>query len=239
MQIEIVPTAEEFARRAASVVCAAVGKRPDGTLGLPSGETPRGLYAVLARRVAEGDAVFDGVTAFAIDELQGLRRDHPATNASYFRERLKLPLRAFHTLDCETSDPETECSRFHRLIEEAGGLDLVVLGIGVNGHVAFNEPGTSFSSRARRVALSETTRTAYSNQFASESAVPAFALTLGIADLLEARRVLLLARGAAKARAVSGALTAAPDEALPASALQRHPEVTVLLDEEAASEMPR
>ncbi|MCH8995084.1 MAG: glucosamine-6-phosphate deaminase [Chloroflexi bacterium] len=237
MRVHTVATGEEFDREAAGVVCAVVRERPAAAIGLPSGRTPLGMYAQLARRIDEESADFSRVAAFGIDELHGVRAAHPATNSSYFREHLttQLPLRALHVLDCESEEPEAECERFTRLIEEAGGLDLAVLGIGVNGHIAFNEPGSSFSSHARKVALDETTRRLYAQHFGSAEAAPAFGLTLGIADLLAARRVLLLASGIDKTEVIARALEGPIREALPASALQRHPELTVILDREAAS----
>ena len=237
MRVHAVATGEEFDREAAGVVCAVVRERPAAAIGLPSGRTPLGMYAELARRIDEERADFSRVAAFAIDELHGVRAAHPSTNSSYFREHLThhVSLRALHVLDCESEEPEAECERFTRLIEEAGGLDLAVLGIGVNGHIAFNEPGSSFSSHARKVALDGTTREPYAQHFGSAEAVPAFGLTLGIADLLAARRVLLLASGIAKASVVAQALEGPIREALPGSALQRHQELTVILDREAAS----
>lgn len=228
---------EEFAGRAADIVCAPVRERPAAVLGLPSGNTPLGLYAELARRVAEGKADFDGATAFAIDEFHGAPPDHPGTNAGYFRKHLtsRVRLREFHLLSSDAEQPEAECERFRSLIEEAGGLDLVVLGIGRNGHIGFNEPGSPFDSTARRVALTDTSREAYAPVFGSLDETPAFGLTLGIADLLAARGALLLAKGVEKATAVAQALEGPVTEALPASALQRHPALTVLLDEDAAS----
>ena len=239
MRVHIVATEEEFDHKAASVVCTAARERPAAAIGLPSGRTPLGMYAELARRIDEEGADFSRVAAFAIDELHGIRADHPATNSSYFREHLTqhISLRAFHVLDCETEQPEAECERFVRLIENAGGLDLVVLGIGFNGHIAFNEPGSSFSSHARKVALDETTRQLYAQHFGSAGEAPAFGLTLGIADVLAARRVLLLASGIDKAEVIAQALEGPIQEALPASALQRHQELTVILDREAASRL--
>jgi glucosamine-6-phosphate deaminase len=230
---------EEFAGRAAGIICAAVLEQPAAVIGLPSGSTPLGLYDELARRVVEGDADFSRVTVFAIDELHGVPADYPATNASYFRERLttRVRLGAFHLLSSETEEPEADCERFGHLLDEAGGLDLVVLGIGRNGHIAFNEPGSAFASRARRLALTETSRRMYVPYFDSLEEAPAFGLTLGIADLLAARKALLIANGPEKATPVAQALEGPVTEALPASALQRHPALTVLLDRDAASEL--
>lgn len=237
MRVHIVATGEEFDHKAAGVFCAAVRERPAAAIGLPSGRTPLGMYAELARRIEEEGADFSRAAAFAIDELHGIRANHPATNSSYFGEHLtkQLTLRAFHVLDCESEEPEAECERFARLIEDAGGLDLVVLGVGVNGHIAFNEPDSSFSSHARKVVLDETTRQLYAQHFGSAREAPAFGLTLGIADVLAARRVLLLASGVDKAEVIAQALEGPIREALPASALQRHQKLTVILDREAAS----
>jgi glucosamine-6-phosphate deaminase len=145
-----------------------------------------------------------------------------------------VSLRALHLLDSQAGDPEAECARFRRLIAASGGLDLVVLGVGPNGHLAFNEPGSPFDSVARRVALAATTRETYAPLFGAEGP-PEYGLTLGVADLLAARRVLLLAFGRTKAGVVARALERPMTEELPASALQRHPQATVLLDREAAS----
>ena len=240
MRVDVV-TEEEFASRAADIVCAAVRERPDAVLGLPSGSTPVDLYAELAGRVAAGTADFSRATGFAIDELHGVPASHPATNAAYFREHLtdRVPLRALHILSSEAGEPEAECERFQRLIDEAGGLDLVVLGIGRNGHIAFNEPGSPFDSRTRRVALTEESRRPYARPFGSLEATPAFGLTLGIAGLLAARDALLLGRGAEKAAIVAKALEGPVTEAVPASALQRHPKLTVLLDRVAAGRLRR
>ncbi len=241
MRIDVVATAAEFARRAADLVCGLIQQRSSAVIGLASGRTPLGLYAELARRVGEGALDLSRATAFAVDELYGVRRDHPATNATYFRQHLTelIPLRALHLMDSEAEDAEAECARFLRLIEAAGRLDLAVLGIGLNGHIAFNEPGSPLDSHARKVALDRTTRATYARHFSSVDETPGFGLTLGVADLLAARSVLLLASGADKSAAVMNALEGPVSEAVPASALQRHGDLTVLLDQEAAALLRR
>jgi glucosamine-6-phosphate deaminase len=238
MRIEVAGSARGFAAKAADAVCAAVREKASAVLGLASGRTPIRMYGDLARRVQAGEADLARATAFAIDELYGVPRDHPATNASYFRTHLAgVPLRALHVMDSAAPDPGAECARFARLLHDAGGLDLAVLGIGVNGHLAFNEPGSPFDSRARNVALERSTREPYAAHFGSPEATPAFGLTLGMTELLAARRILLLASGGEKARVVAQALRGPVTEALPASALQRHADVMVLLDRDAAAEL--
>jgi glucosamine-6-phosphate deaminase len=228
----------DLALRAADAVCAAIERKRGSVLGLASGATPVGLYAELAARVRAGGADLRNISAFAVDELHGVPRGHPATNASYFGRHLSdVPLRALHVPDSEAADPAAECGRFRRLIEAAGGFDLVVLGIGVNGHIAFNEPGTPFGSRARRARLADATRRAYAPAFGSFEATPEFGLTLGIADIVSAREVLLLASGAAKAGVIALALEGPVTEEVPASVLQVHAGLTVLLDREAAARL--
>jgi glucosamine-6-phosphate deaminase len=236
MRVEVAGTAQEFASVAADAVCALLRERSGAVLGLATGATPLGLYEELTRRYRDGLCDVRNATAFAVDELYGVPRGHPATNASYFA-RAGLPLRALHVMDSEAPDPDRECAAFLERIERAGGLDLAVLGIGTNGHIAFNEPGSPLDSRARLVELSETTRDVYAPRFGGRAAAPARGLTLGVADLLAARQVLLLANGPGKAGAVATALEGPVSEALPASALQRHPNVTVVLDRAAAARL--
>jgi glucosamine-6-phosphate deaminase len=241
VRIMIAASEEQFARMAADVLCEALEQRPDAAIALPSGKTPRGLYDELARRVAEGRADLSGVTAFAIDELYGVPPGHPATNASYFARHVapRIPLRALHVMASDAPDPAAECAAFTKLIEDAGGLELAVVGIGRNGHIAFNEPGSPFDSRARLVELTEETREPYVEAFGSLEATPARGLTLGIADLRAARRVVLLALGADKAEIVSQALEGAVTDAVPASVLRRHDNLTVVLDQPAGSRLTR
>jgi glucosamine-6-phosphate deaminase len=238
MRCDVTDGPEALARRAADAVCLVVERKRAAVLGLASGATPVGLYAELAARVRAGAADLRGVTAFAVDELHGVPRAHPATNASYFARHLAgVPLRALHILDSEAVDPAAECARFRRQVEAAGGFDLVVLGIGVNGHIAFNEPATPFDSRAGHVALADSTRRVYAQAFGSFEATPAFGLTLGIADIVCAREVLLLASGGAKAEVVTLALEGPITEDVPASVLRKHAGLTVLLDGAAAARL--
>jgi glucosamine-6-phosphate deaminase len=228
-----IATAEEFAARAADVVRGVVIKKPRAVLGIATGRTPIGMYAELTRRAAAGGVYFEHVTAFAVDELYGVPTQHPATNASYLAKHAPAPMRV-RVMESNAPDADAECARFAEAIEKADGLDMVILGIGVNGHLAFNEPGSPFESRARPVRLERSTREAYVEAFGSLEATPEYGLTLGMQELLSAREVLLLADGATKASIVARALEGPLTEDVPASALQRHANVTVVLDEGAA-----
>jgi glucosamine-6-phosphate deaminase len=164
-------------------------------------------------------------------------RTAPGTNAAFFARHLPLRLRALAVPDSSSADPHSEIARFVTAIRDAGGLDLCVLGVGTNGHIAFNEPGSALDSRARVVELTEESRRAHAADFRSLDAVPHRGMTLGVADILESRAILVLAQGAAKAPVVARAIDDPPSADVPASWLQTHTDVTWLLDEAAASEV--
>lgn len=226
MHIETLDSGAALARRAADLVGAA-----RGAVALPSGKTPVATYAELARRARAGELDLGDITAFALDELAGVPGDHPATNRAYFARHFPPPIDVF---DGGAADPVAECRRVEAAIAAAGGLELAVLGIGANGHIAFNEPGSPLDSRARLVELAPSTRRGYAGAFGSLEATPRRGLTLGVADLLMARRVILLATGAPKAAIVARALEGPVTTEVPASALQRHADLTVLVDRAAA-----
>jgi glucosamine-6-phosphate deaminase len=234
VQIEIADQAD-FGPRAADLVIDAIARKPEAVVGLPTGRTPLPLYAELRRGISAGKVDLSAARFFAIDELHGVPSDHPATNASYFAR--ELPGLAVAVMDSSAPDGDAECGRFVAQIERAGDLDLAIVGIGVNGHLAFNEPGSPFDSAARRVRLERPTREAYADAFGSFDATPAYGLTLGMSDLLSARQILLLASGAAKAAIVARALEGPVTIDIPASALQQHANVIVLLDREASADL--
>lgn len=235
MRIVIVESPETLAVAAADAVAAVVRARPDAVLGLPSGETPLGLYRELGRRVDAGELDFSRVTAFAVDEFYGVPASAPGTNAAYFAARLSFRLRALHLFRSDAPDAEAECARFAAALQQLGPPDLMVLGIGTNGHVAFNEPGSPPDSRTRLVDLSEQTRRGHAEAFGGLERVPRTGLTIGIADILEARRILLLASGQAKAEILERALRGPETTDVPASILRRHPGLTVIADRAAAA----
>jgi glucosamine-6-phosphate deaminase len=236
--VAILPTADAACLRAADVVSELLAAKPDAVLALPAGQTPRPVYAELARRHRAGRLSFARATAFGLDEYAGTPRDHQASFARFLDQELyrhvDLPRERAHALDGAATDLDDACARYERAIDAAGGLDLCLLGIGGNGHIAFNEPGTPFDARTRVVDLAAETRAASAPAFGGEP-VPARALTIGIATILSARRCVLLAYGAAKARVVARAIDGTPAPELPASALQVHADATFILDAAAST----
>lgn len=235
MRIISVRDAAGLSRMAADIVASLVSERPDAVLGLPTGDTPLGLYSELAKRERAGAAGFSRVMAFAVDEFYGVLQGAPGTNAAYFAARVTLGVKELHQFRSDAPDPDAECRRFAALLLSHGPLDLVILGIGANGHIAFNEPGSPFDSRTRPVKLSAVTRRAHSRAFGGIALVPRTGLTIGVADILEARRALLLASGRRKAQVLARALRGPITTDVPASALQLHPDLTVVADRAAAA----
>jgi glucosamine-6-phosphate deaminase len=228
---------------AAAHIVGRLAAKPDLVLGLPTGETPRGIYVRLAEAYRTGKVSFARASSFNLDEYRGLPPDHPASYHAYMREMLFRhvdidPART-HLPDGLASDATAEGRRYEKAIAEAGGIGLMVLGIGGNGHIGFNEPGSPFDSRTRAVRLTEATREANGRSFPEGETVPEFAITMGIATILDAREILLVATGHAKAEALAAALAGPETPQCPASVLRRHPAVTIVCDTAAAAGIRR
>lgn len=211
--------------------------------GMPTGGTPLPLYNVLTGLFLEGDLDFRNVHTFNLDEYMDIAPAHPSSYRCYMEEHLfryvNLPRRHIHFLNGLTRDWRATCRRYEDTIRALGGIDLQFLGIGMNGHIAFNEPGTDPASRTRMVRLSERTLQDNSRLFQDPKEAPRFALTMGIQTILEAREVVLLASGAGKANAVYESLCEPPTARVPASFLQGLPGRCVyVLDTAAAEELP-
>lgn len=236
MKVDVFADDDALTTAAADLVHLSITEFAGRALGIATGATPLGLYAELGRRAASGALDTAGLALVALDEYLGLGPSDEASFAAYVHSQVAAPLaipsERVAVLD-GMGDAQQECAAFERRIAEWGGVGVQIVGIGSNGHLAFNEPGTPFDSRTHVVRLSEQTRQDNRSSFMA-SAVPQFALTQGIATIMEAQRILLLARGASKAEAVARALTGAPDPSCPASVLQLHPDVVVLLDSAAA-----
>jgi glucosamine-6-phosphate deaminase len=212
--------------------------KPDAVLALPTGATPRAVYAELVRQHRAEGLSFARVTAFNLDEYVGVPPEHPGSFRRALHEALyrhvDLPDGQAHAPDGLDADPPAACRRYEERIAAAGGLDLALLGLGRDGHIAFNEPTSSLGSRTRIKTLADETRAANQASFGPDP-VPRHALTMGIATILSARRCVLLAFGPAKAGAVARAVEGPLTAMVPASALQLHPNATVIVDEAAAT----
>ncbi len=238
VEVVVVASPAEVCLRAAQIVDGALRARPATVLGLPTGNTPRALYAELGRLHREAGLSFARASAFSLDEYVGIAPDHPGSFRRYLNEALyrqiDLPAERAHFPDGQSADLPGACALYEAAIAAAGGIDLLILGLGADGHIAFNEPGSSFTSRTRVETLAEGTRAADRAAFDPEP-VPRRAVTIGVGTILEARRCLLLAFGPGKATAVAEMVEGPPSERLPASALQLHPRATVLIDGAAAA----
>jgi glucosamine-6-phosphate deaminase len=229
MRILVTPDYGELSRTAAEIVIQAVKSKPALNLGLPTGNTPRGMYDELARAYREGRADFSDLHTFNLDEYSGLPPDDPHRFDAYMREHF------FNHVNVRQENIHfPDVSRdYEQQITEAGGIDLLIVGIGANGHIAFNEPGASVSSRTRQVELAPETIASARKDF-SPDPVPTHAITIGIATILDCRRIVLMASGKPKADIVQQALHGPISESVPASALQKHPNLIALLDAGAA-----
>ena len=238
MRVLVTPDYRTLSEEAATLVDRALRNRPDLTLGLPTGNTPLAMYAELVRKHRDAGLDFSRVRTFNLDEYLGIALDHPQSYHAYMRCRFfdHLNVAPAHVDIPDGSpgvDSDVECNRYENAIRDSGGIDLLIVGSGSTGHIAFNEPGSSFDSRTRVVSLAKETIANASKYFASDEEIPRRAITVGIRTILDARRILLLASGQTKARAVARALRGPVSESVPASALRLHPNVIAILDEEA------
>ncbi|RBY98027.1 glucosamine-6-phosphate deaminase [Blastococcus sp. TF02-8] len=241
MEVVVLADADEVARVAASRVAAAIRRRRDAVVGLATGSSPLGIYATLARWVAGGELDVRAVTGFALDEYVGLPAEHPQSYASVIRRTVTAPLHLdparLHVPDGRAADLRAAAEAYERAIRDAGGIDVQILGIGANGHIGFNEPTSSLASRTRVKTLAPRTRADNARFFGSSDEVPTHCLTQGLGTILEARELVLVAQGEAKADAVAAAVEGPLSSMCPASVLQLHPRAGVYVDEAAASRL--
>ena len=244
--MEVVPLGSvgEIAALAADVIDAVVRRKPAAVLGLATGSTPLPVYQELIRRHAAGAGpAYDSVTCFNLDEYVGLPAGHEqsyrATIARELTDGLGISSDQVNGPNPSLRGLPTAGERYEALIKAAGGVDVQVLGIGSDGHLAFNEPGSSLASRTRIKTLTAQTRKDNARFFGSPDEVPTHVLTQGLGTILEARHLLLIATGEGKAAAAAAAVEGPVSASCPASVLQLHPHVTVLLDPAAASRLAR
>jgi glucosamine-6-phosphate deaminase len=240
MEIVILPTGADVARTAADAIEQQVRSGPS-VLGLATGSTPLGTYQELMKRHRSGGLSFATAQAFLLDEYLGLAGTHPQSYHSVIRgeftDSVDFGADAVHGLDGTAKDPASEALRYEASIEAAGGVDVQILGIGTDGHIGFNEPMSSLASRTRIKTLTRQTRQDNARFFENPADVPDHVLTQGLGTIGEARHILLLAMGESKAGAIAAAVEGPVAAMCPASALQLHPHVTVLVDEAAASKL--
>ena len=214
----------------------------DFVLGLPTGSSPIGMYRRLVELHKAGSLSFAGVTTFNMDEYVGLPADHPCSYQTFMNEQLFSlvdidPAKA-HLPKGTAPDLAAECARYEAAMEAAGGVDLFVGGVGSDGHIAFNMPGSSLASRTRVKTLTAATRQANARFFGGDSqAVPATALTVGVGTIMDAREVLIIASGQNKARALRHAVEEGVNHLWPLSCLQLHPSTILVCDEDATMEL--
>ena len=240
MRVEVHAVAEAAARSAADRIADTLRAKPDAVLGLATGGTMEPVYDALIGTHRSGLS-FAGATTFNLDEYAGLPPDHPQSYRHYIRERL---LRHVDIEPARTHvprgdmDPAEAARGFESRLAAAEPIDIQLLGLGRNGHIGFNEPGSAFDSVTREVALSASTMAANARFFTGDETPPARAITMGIGTIMRARRIVLLACGSAKAEAVRDTLLGPVGTDVPATALRAHPDVTVILDDAAASLLP-
>ena len=211
-------------------------------LGLPTGSSPLGIYRQFVAACKEKKISFSNVTSFNMDEYLGLPADHPESYKRFMKDNLfsgiDIKAKNTHILDGMTKDPEKECKAYEEAIKAAGGIELFLGGIGNNGHIAFNEPGSSLNSRTRAVTLTSDTRKVNARFFGNDPAkVPAQALSVGIGTVMDAREVLIIISGRQKARALQASIEGPVSQWCPLSFLQMHPNSIIVCDEEAAEEL--
>ena len=241
MEIIVKDTYEELSQVAARVVAKTLNTKPNAVLGLATGSTPLGLYKELIKMHQEEGLDFSQVTTFNLDEYVGLTANHPQSYHYFMNENLfkhiNVPTQNTHVPSGTTENYEAFCAWYERRIVECGGIDLQILGIGADGHIAFNEPSSSLGSRTRIKTLAKQTIDDNARFFESSEEVPIYAITMGVGTIVEARKVILVANGESKADAIAGAIEGSVTSMNTASALQLHPDVMFILDRAAASKL--
>ncbi|WP_210608687.1 glucosamine-6-phosphate deaminase [Priestia flexa] len=239
MNIISVKDYKEMSQMAATIIINKVKANPSINLGLATGGTPKGLYEELIQDHQTNGTSYAQVHTFNLDEYVGLAADNPNSYRYYMVEtllgHLDVDLTQTFIPNGTAENAQAECERYETLIEQHGGIDLQILGIGHNGHIGFNEPGTPFSSKTHVVTLASSTREANARYFASIDEVPTHAMTMGISSIMNSNEILLLVSGEDKADAIYHLLEGKITEEFPASILKNHQNVTIIADEKALS----
>ncbi len=229
----------EVSSKTANMLLAQVNLKPRSVLGLATGGSPVGAYQKVVEAYRNGDVDFSEVTTINLDEYRGVSREHPQSYWSFMQQHLmqhvNLPKERTFVPDGANMDAEAVCSAYDVIIEQSGGIDLQLLGIGLDGHIGFNEPADHFEKNTHCVELTESTIEANQRFFDSKDQVPKQAYTMGILPIMQAKRVVLIASGSNKAEILERAFFGPVTPQVPASILQLHPDVTLIADEAALS----
>ncbi len=241
MEIVIQPDRQQASRMAARIVARLVREKPHAVLGFATGKTPVRLYEILAEMHREDGLDFSGVTAFNLDEYLRIPPEHPASFHSYMRthlfDKINIPENRIHIPDGMAPDIPSYCRYYEATIRSSGGIDIQILGIGSNGHIGYNEPTSSLTSRMRIKTLTDETREEIAPGFGGLDKVPSHVLTLGLGSIMDSRMCLLLAFSKKKARAIAQTVEGPVTASVPGTVLQMHPRTVIILDEEAASDL--
>ena len=239
MRLIVAKDYADVSRKAANIIAAQIYLKPDCVLGLATGSSPVGTYKELIAKYEAGELDFSQVRTVNLDEYVGLTKDHDQSYAYFMRTNLfdhvNIDQANCNIPDGTNPDAAAECARYDAVIDSFGGADLQLLGLGPNGHIGFNEPGEEFIKGTHRVQLTEATINANARFFESVDEVPTAAYTMGILDIIQAERVVMVVNGAAKAQAVKDSFWGPVTPKVPASILQLHPDFTLVADEEALS----
>ena len=240
MTILLTENYDELSEKAARIIIDTVRQKPDAVLGLATGTTPLGLYKRLIADHKENGTSYKHIRAVNLDEYKGLPKDHPQSYAYFMRKNLfdniDIDLNNTYIENGMAEDEQAECKRYDEILNKYR-RDIQLLGLGSNGHIAFNEPNTPFDSTTHVVMLAESTVKDNARLFEDISEVPRKAYTMGLKSIIQAKKIIVLANGLNKAEIVSRLMYGSPSEELPASILYNHKDCTVILDEEAASKL--
>lgn len=243
MEIRIFKDYETMSEAAAAVIRDEMKKNNKSVLGLATGSTPIGMYRKLAEYCASGEITFRHASSYNLDEYVGIPIDHPESYHSFMNrnlfEHVDFAEGSTHVPWTDGKNMLSDCLGYDDMIKRAGGIDIQVLGIGGNGHIAFNEPDEKFTEETHIVSLSERTIKDNARFFDSESDVPKSAMTVGMGAIMKARRIIILANGKTKADAVHKMVCGEIRPEVPASILRLHPNVTLFVDEEAAEKLTK
>ncbi|MEM2088488.1 MAG: glucosamine-6-phosphate deaminase [Thermoproteota archaeon] len=243
MRVIIAKDYDEMSRKAAKIIAEQIRRKSNSVLGLATGSTPLGTYKELIRMHREEGLDFSKIVTFNLDEYYGLAPNHPQSYHYFmfenFFNHININPKNVHIPDGLAKDVKAFCEKYEAEIKKAGGIDLQILGIGRDGHIAFNEPGAPLMGRTTLIALAEETIRDNARFFKNADEVPRLAITMGCGTIMEARKIVLLANGEGKADAIAATVEGPVTSQITASILQMHPDTIVIVDEPAASKLKR